>query len=364
MTCSKLKIIAFCAAFAIIITAFPRAGEPSAQRNIVVLDQSEQADEVWSCDFNDGNLSEWRIYGFIGPPPYINPPGNFTAEDGVLRANGTEQIWSQAFTNSSVAYGTWNFDVDVVDTYAHEIVIPFIMVKWTLENLGIDCYFIQIVTGMYGDSSEPRLQAGKGYATDSSRGRAIEWYNDYLYEDILGWQHFTITREDDGQVYVYLNGKLAIRWKDNQHTTCNEFSFGTPPGPAIDNITVSDTVDYDAAPPEWEPEPKNQFIALGEDFRYDINASDFSGVDTWAVNDTTNFAIDADGVITDIVDLTVGTYGLNVSVSDTGGFTRSATFTVTVEDSGPPPIGVLPYLAVGGGAFLIVLVVVLIRNRR
>ena len=304
----------------------------------------------------------------MGPFPYTNPPGNFTAEDGVLRANGSEERWSQAFVNSSVAYGTWEFDVDVVDTYNHEIVIAFITVEWNLYQMAIKCYFIQIVTGTYDDDTRLRLQAGKCYATDSPRGRDVSFYDDILYEEILGWKHFTITREDKGQFSVYMNGTLAIEWKDNEYKTCNEFAFGTGPGPAMDNINVSDTVDFDAAPPRWEPAPSNKSIVLGEDFRYDLNASDFSGVDTatWAVNDTANFAIDSDGVITNIVDLAVGTYGLNVSVSDTGGFTRSATFTVTVESAAPPPFQprVLTYVMLGGGVFLIALVVILVKNRR
>jgi hypothetical protein len=283
-----------------------------------------------------------------------------------LRANGIGDVWSQAFVNSSVAYGTWDFDVDVVDNYVHEIVIPFIMIEWTFDNLGIQCYFIQIVTGMYGTSPDPRLQAGVCYPSGSPGGRAIDWYDDYLYEDILGWKHFTITREDAGEVSVYMNGTLAIEWKDNRHTTCNEFAFGTGPGPAIDNIVVSDTVDYDAAPPRWEPVPTNQFIALGEAFTYDINASDFSGVDTttWTVNDTSNFAIDSDGVITNLVDLQLGTYGLNVSVSDTGGFTRSATFSVIVESQAPPPPDITLYLILGGGGIVIVALVVLFMRKK
>jgi hypothetical protein len=362
MASSKLKVIAICVVLTIVLSATPRVESPKATHGIVVTDRSAPAAIVWSDDFDDHNISDWGIYGIVGTRPYTAVPGNFTAEDGVLRANGTEDTFSIATVNSSVAYGTWTFDVDVVDTYNHEIVIPFIMIKWTIESWGIDCYFFQIVTGMYESDPQPRLQAGKTYASDSPGGRAVVWFGSFPYDNILGWKNFIITRENDGQFYVYINGTLAMGFKDNQHTTCKEFIFSTGPGPAIDNIVVSDSVDYDAAPPEWKPNPKDQTIEFGQDFRYDINATDHSGIGAWGLNDTTNFVIDSNGVITNIVDLELGRYGLNVSVSDIGGFTRSATFTVSVESATPPDV--LLYVMVGGGVVLIVLVVVFIRYRK
>ncbi|MFX1579108.1 MAG: hypothetical protein ACFFBJ_05630 [Promethearchaeota archaeon] len=359
-----LQLVAASLVIIMICSAVPQTEFSAGKAVVESVNQRIMATEVWSCNFDDGNISDWGIYAIAGEFPYDNPPGNFTVEDGALRVNGTAGGMSIANVSSSIAYGTWVFDVDVVDTYDDEIVIPFLMLHWSLTHWGIDCYFLLIVTGEYSGIYQPRLKPGKTYATNTPRGRAVQWFEEYEYDDILGWKHFIITREDDGQFYIYMNGTLACGFKDNQHQTCKEFVFASGPGPAIDNIKVYDEVIYDAAPPEWSPAPTDQVVELGQDFKYDINATDFSGLGTWTVNDTTNFAIDSNGVVTNVLDLTVGTYGLNVSVSDTSGFTRSATFTVTVEDSSLPPIGALPYLAVGGGAFLIVLVVVLIRNRR
>lgn len=362
MTKNSLKIVASAVALFLVCSFIPGAENIVATRNAVSVDQMELSAEVWSDNFDDHNISDWSIYGFVGPPPYTNPPGNFTAEDGMLRANGTVQMWSQAFVSSPVAYGTWTFDVDVVDTFAHEIVIGFIMIEWTLENLGIRCYFIQIITGLYGDDSRPRLQAGKCHDHPESPGpRGIDWYDDYLYEDMLGWKHFIITRQDNGQVYVYMNGTLATSWKDNEHTTCNEFSFGTGPGPAIDNIVVDSNITYDAAPPEWDQEPIDQKIGLGQDFRYDLNATDFSGLGSWVLNDTTNFAIDSNGIITNLVDLEDGRYGLNVSVSDSLGNARSAQFDVIVN--APQPVDLTLYFLLGGGGIIIVALVVLLMRK-
>ena len=364
MATNRMKLVALSFALVIVCSVVPGVESPVAITRVATVDQIQLSAVVWSDNFEDHDISDWTIYGLNGTTlPFDVVPGNFSAEDGVLRANGTELAWSIAVRNSSVAYGTWMFDVDVTETYGHDIVIVFLQLVWNLEVWGIDGYFIRIWTG-----DQPRLQAATSYASGSPIGRSLEWWEPYYYEEgFLGWKNFIITREPDGQFYVYINGTLALSHKDNRHTSCEEFHFGTNPGPAIDNIIVSDSVDYDAAPPEWEPVPTDQFIVLGDDFNYDIDASDFSGLDTatWAVNDTTNFAIDSDGVITNLVDLELGTYGLNVSVSDTGGFTNSTTFTVIVESpDAPPPPDITLYLILGGAGIVIVALVVLFMRKR
>ena len=373
MSSRKLKLIAVVSAIVIMGSVFMMGETPLKPIPYTPIDQHSSADIVFAYDFDDGNLSDWSWFAIDDGIPYNEYPGNVTVVNGVMK-HGPDH-WNIALVNSSVAYGTWSFDVFVEDQpIDHEIVIPFILIEYVTEVYLKQAYIFQIVTGHYPNFlipgtnlDQPRLQAGKIVLADSPTGRSITWTDQYNTDDIWGWKNFIITRENNGQFYVYMNGSLVLGYKDNQHTTCNHFAFSSRIA-AFDNLMVNDSVDYDAAPPEWNPAPTNQFIVIGDDFRYDINASDYSGVDTatWAVNDTTNYAIDSDGVIINIVDLAVGTYGLNVSVSDTGGYTRSATFTVTVESAAPPPFqpGVLTYVMLGGGVFLIALVVILVKNRR
>ncbi|MFX1483966.1 MAG: hypothetical protein ACFFCP_12365 [Promethearchaeota archaeon] len=358
----KLKFLAIVFAFIILGSVIPVNNSPIETSTIAPVEVNKPADVAWSEDFDDGNISDWGIYGIVAPWPYTSVPGNFSVEDGALRANGTGEVWSIANTSSKVAYGTWTFDVDVVASYNHEIVIPFLMLKWTLVDWGIDCYFLQIVTGVYEDDPQPRLQAGKTYAANINRHREVVWFGSYAYDDMLGWKHFIITREDNGQFYVYMNGTLALGFKDNQHTTCNEFVFSTGPGPAIDNIVIYDNITYDKAPPEWAPAPVDQMIDYGTDFRYDLNATDFSGLGTWSINDTTNFAIDSNGVVTNVVDLEVARYTLNVSVSDSQGYARSAVFDVVVRQLFGSDLTL--YLLAGGAGVVIVALVVLFMRRR
>ncbi len=361
----KLKLIAVISAMAIMGLAVMAVETPLTPAFNTQLEYYNPATAVWSYDFDDGNLSDWAFYGNQGTMPYTEEVGNFSAEDGALRATG--DYFNIATVNSSVAYGTWMFDVDIVETSIHEIVISFLTVSWSIEANGLECYFLQAITGLYGTSAQPRLQVGRVIPTsDSPAPRSVTWVGRYPYDDLLGWKNFIITRESNGQFYIYMNETLIIGFKDSMYTTCNEFLFGAKAGPAIDNIVVSDTVDFDAAPPEFDPKPTDKVIELGQDFRYDLNATDFSGLGTWALNDTSNFAIDSNGVITNATALTLGSYGLNVSVSDSLGFTNASVFSVTVQSVQSTAQPDLTLFAVAGvsSILIIALVVVFMKKRR
>ncbi|MFX1582105.1 MAG: hypothetical protein ACFFCJ_07765, partial [Promethearchaeota archaeon] len=99
---------------------------------------------------------------------------------------------------------------------------------------------------------------------------------------------------------------------------------------AIWSITI------DATPPDWDQPPTNQVSEFGSPFHYDLNASDWHGVDTWWINDTTNFDIDAAGIITNNSVLNVDVYWVQVWVNDTLGNTRTTTYSVTVQDTTNP----------------------------
>jgi hypothetical protein len=135
-------------------------------------------------------------------------------------------------------------------------------------------------------------------------------------------------------------------------------------------LTVEDTT-----VPVWDPTPVDQAIDQGESFTYDLNATDLSSLDHWWLN-TTVFAIDNNGVITNIEELAVGVYGIRVYVNDTHGNILTGTFSVTVEEvsatsttsttttdttttTEPDDIAGL-LLAVGGGAGAIVLIIIII----
>jgi glutamyl endopeptidase len=88
----------------------------------------------------------------------------------------------------------------------------------------------------------------------------------------------------------------------------------------------------DTVVPTWDQTPTDQFVVWNVSFSYDLNATDaLSGISNWAVNDTTNFSISSQGVITSIGTLAAGTYGLEVTVIDEAGNSISASFSVEKE---------------------------------
>ncbi|MFX0170089.1 MAG: hypothetical protein ACFE89_12155 [Candidatus Hodarchaeota archaeon] len=88
--------------------------------------------------------------------------------------------------------------------------------------------------------------------------------------------------------------------------------------------------------PRWVDVPSNQIIELGTGFNYDLDATSDAGIHQWWVNDTTHFAIDSLGVVTNASLLSVDVYGLQVGVNDTLDNILTTTFTVTVQDTTSP----------------------------
>ncbi|MFX1476405.1 MAG: cadherin repeat domain-containing protein, partial [Promethearchaeota archaeon] len=110
----------------------------------------------------------------------------------------------------------------------------------------------------------------------------------------------------------------------------------------------------DGVAPTWNPAPTDQTVLFGVPFSYDLNATDPWTL-TWAINDTTNFAIDQDGVVTNAVTLAVGVYALRITVTDPAGNALIGTFLVTV--TAPAQIPLLLYIGI---AVIVIIIVVLL----
>ncbi len=117
----------------------------------------------------------------------------------------------------------------------------------------------------------------------------------------------------------------------------------------------------DTHAPYWL-EPWNHInITYGTPLHYDLNASDPSGIDTWWVNDTTHFAIDSSGVLSNATVLELGTYFVDVSVNDTfGNFLISSIRIIVKAATGGVPIDMTFLLLVGGGGAAVVIVILVI----
>ncbi|MGY5881852.1 MAG: NosD domain-containing protein, partial [Candidatus Thorarchaeota archaeon] len=118
-------------------------------------------------------------------------------------------------------------------------------------------------------------------------------------------------------------------------------------------VSVNDTSGYvlsgsfnviviDTTPPYWIELPVTRVVELGSDFNYNLNATDLSGLDAWWLNDTIHFDIDPNGVVTNNIELPVGTFGIHVWVNDTFGSILDATFNVIIVDTTAPSWVIAP----------------------
>jgi len=86
-------------------------------------------------------------------------------------------------------------------------------------------------------------------------------------------------------------------------------------------------------PPIWEHTLLNQIIEFGEELRYNLNASDTSGIDNWWTNNTNQFSISVNGVLTNATILPVGEYWLEVRAYDPYDNFCQATMKLIVQDT-------------------------------
>jgi subtilisin family serine protease len=96
-------------------------------------------------------------------------------------------------------------------------------------------------------------------------------------------------------------------------------------------ITIEDTT-----APTWDTPPNDQTVGFGDPFSYDVDASDLSGIDYYWIDDETNFNVDGNGLITNVLALSVGDYTLEIRAYDHYGHYCTATITITVGDTTAP----------------------------
>ncbi len=117
------------------------------------------------------------------------------------------------------------------------------------------------------------------------------------------------------------NYSIEVRGYDPSNNYCTaEFT-----------VTVQDT-----KAPTWRQTPVNQTLEFGLSFKYDLNATDPSGIDLYWLNDTTHFIIDNSGIITEVMPLSIAVYTLEVRAYDPYGHWIVATFKVIVQDTTSP----------------------------
>jgi hypothetical protein len=270
--------------------------------------------------------------------------------------------------------------------------------KVTLEDVYWDC--------ADPDSNTPQAKwgvslSGTKYTTDyaqgnlslmmvdawiASRGQIFSADDDGEHEfrsefmPYEGTRDLFIYKDDDNTVDTYYNttkaldnvaqtkdlNYLTIQYTGHMHQNYQELTIETfifqkwvDPEPSHDVWESEESIDV---APGWDETPSNQVIAFGTPFYYDVNASDVSGIASYWINDTVNFAIDSEGRITDVTSLAVGEYGLEIRAYDPYGLYSSASIKITVNP--PPMIPGFPIEAVLLGFVISIGVVMVVRRKR
>jgi len=106
----------------------------------------------------------------------------------------------------------------------------------------------------------------------------------------------------------------------------------TDPFNQVNSTTIRVTV-QDTTPPTWDQIPQNISLLYREILSYDLNASDLSGIDSYFINDTSNFTINSStGLLTNATFLSNGIYFLNISDNDTQGNVLSEVIRIIVAE--------------------------------
>ena len=188
------------------------------------------------------------------------------------------------------------------------------------EVINQEIIFLDVLNWIQ-EPSDQIIEYGEPYSYDLNAtnlaGISRYWINDTTYF-VINDTNGVITNITSLDVGIYW---LEVRAYDPFDNYCS----------GIIRVTVEDTTN-----PIWISLPIDQVIEYGEDLSYNINAYDLSGIDHYWINDTTDFTIDNDGIITNIGVLTVGNYIIEVRAYDPFDNYCSGIIRVTVEDTTNP----------------------------
>lgn len=93
---------------------------------------------------------------------------------------------------------------------------------------------------------------------------------------------------------------------------------------------------YDHSPPLLAEQPPDQLLELGDEFLYDLNATDPSGPLEWSCSDEASFTVDSGGIVRSLGTLSVGPHSVLISVQDAYGNMASIAIVVIVQDTTAP----------------------------
>ncbi|MGY5877355.1 MAG: hypothetical protein RTU30_16500, partial [Candidatus Thorarchaeota archaeon] len=278
-----------------------------------VVRVDENGTEVWDSSYYVGTyaranavLSLGGSAGFIIAGQVENHSSGYGEDDFLLMKiddSGVEE-WNSSYGGSGNEYC-----YDVIETGDG----GYLLAGKTdsFGNGGFDVYIVK--TGSAGEYEFSKTYGGsshEGCSTITSTfdgGYALAGYSSS--DDAVG-DDFWIIRTDSEYEPTWI--ELLQQAQDERAYGIVEVSDG--------GYAVCGSVDFDAqivrlSEPKWVETPFNKELYFGEMLEYDVNATSSSGPVSYFVNDTENFAIDANGIITNATVLSVEQYGLLIEAA-------------------------------------------------
>ena len=286
-------------------------GDGSMIDNIVVKDAVDPPQiQEWSDDFDDGDYEGWTVEW-----------GNWYAENGTLQAiyhPDTTYNGGLILYPSTIAYGTWSFDVYLERNKIIFFGLATTDVVWDEFS---NSYYFEIKP--YAKTEFVLIKC----LGDITTNQGLVWYT--ADSELSGWNHIDVTRDVSGRFSIYLNGELIIYLTDRSLNSSEHFFVCSyPDGPKVDNITVSNTIDmFHPIPVGVAVEVSQEEITQGEDVLVTIEVKDDYGI---LISD-----VSVDVVVDEtIIDVSEVSWGVYQAVVDTSEYLGRVKLIVTAEKNG------------------------------
>ena len=253
--------------------------------------------------YTPGDPGEWEytdfgpnlLSGIITNVTDGKSAGEFAKEHLFTPLNISEEEYNWSHDNQNISYGAYEFECS-----------PKVQAKIGMLCLNNGTWNgTQIVDEDYiKDATSTQVSTGKGA------------YG-YLFYTNGPYGGYYSVGAGGQNIYVIPQYNITVGF-----TGANDAGYD----PLIVNYIIQFAADN---APEWDRVPGSKTIYEGESFYYDVNASDTSGVD-YSIDDTVNFDITSEGIITNSRSLSAGVYPLEIRAYNSFNNSITANIDVTV----------------------------------
>lgn len=227
----------------------------------------------WNEDFSVDStmeLTDWEFFGYYKNDlnsPWLPRPHQLVIKDQVLTGPNSQEFdsYDVALHNSSVAYGSWEFDWQTKSVQTNlsldEIGIIWNDVSGDNYNISGKNFEDFEITG-YGlliGTSDSGLMAPWNYG-GIYFAKFLPEYSPAIHVANYSFtafppehNHIKITRDLTGLFTVYFNDESVIAITDNKTTTSTKFYYGSDMGDSgIDNISITDKIPPNHSIPNYQ----------------------------------------------------------------------------------------------------------------